>query len=133
MAAKNELLENTPMRISMALNVMLALGIALLLVAPDATGSGLRSVATTVVAAGEVAHASEVRYTAPAVKDQRGRVKREFVYARQVRYPVPGGVERRGRVKREAAPTATSGTIAPAINDKSTSSRARARTRLPSE
>lgn len=131
MSTKNELLENTPMRISMALNVMLALGIALLLVAPDAmtTGSGLRSVAPTFVAASEVAHASEVQYTDSTVKDQRGRVKREFVYARQVRYPLPAGVERRGRVKREAAPTATSGTISPVMNDKFTSSRARARTR----
>ena len=131
MSATNELLENTPMRISMALNVALTLGIGLLLVAPDATspGSGLRSVTPTVVAVGEVAHASQVRNPAPTGRELRGRDKHEVAYAGEVRYPAPAGLERRSRVKREAAPPATSGTIAPAVADTLSTTRARVRTR----
>lgn len=128
MSATTEQIEITPMRVSLALNVVLALGIALLLAAPDErrTGSALLGDTATVVAAGEVARASQVRYPAPAGVERRGRFKQVVANESRVPYPAPAGLERRGRVKREAALSATRSTIVPPVNE---TSRASVRTR----
>ena len=105
MSATSEPFQNPQMKISLALNVVLAIGIAaLLLSAAEAPnlGSRLSRGTPTATAADEVAYAGKLR---PSAQD---------------------AVKKRGRYKRAAEPQVTSGAISPAVTYKSVS-RARAK------
>lgn len=78
MSATFDPIENAPIKVSVALNVLLGLSIAVLLAAQDtpSPGSRVRAVTPAVVNPDAVAHAGKFRYHAPSGTEARIRVKR---------------------------------------------------------